>query len=181
MTTQDESAYIDKSAIYDAAIEPQYLIKESKFLLLSILTFGLYPVWWIYKTWVFFIQRERSDASPAIRVVFNFFFLLPLLNRIRQFARQKAYQGNSYPLVSFILILGTSFCSIFPPPFFLICILTCVFLLPAVKALNYAIQQSPEILSYEDEGFRTRQMVLVVIGSIFWVLIVIGLIGQAIN
>lgn len=181
MTTQDESVYVDESAIYDAAIEPQYLIKESKFLLLSILTFGLYPVWWVYKTWVFFIQKERSDANPAIRVVFNIFFLLPLLNRIQKFARQKGYQGNSYPVSSFILITVTSFCSLFPPPFFLICILTCVFLLPAVKALNYAIQQSPEILFYEDEGLRTRQLVLVVIGSIFWVFVVIGSIGLAIN
>lgn len=74
MTTQNESAYIDESAIYDAAIEPQYLIKESKFLLLSILTFGFYPIWWVYKTWGFFIQKERSDANPAIRVIFNIFF-----------------------------------------------------------------------------------------------------------
>jgi hypothetical protein len=178
MTIQDESAYIDESAIYDAEIEPQYLIKQSKFLLLSILTFGLYPVWWIYKSWIFFIQKERSNANPAIRVVFNIFFMLSLLNRIERLAKKKGYQGSCYPVISFVLIVGVSFCSFFPPPLFLIGLLNCLFFLPAVGALNYAVKESSDILSYEDEGLRTRQVVLVVIGSIFWVLIIIGLLGQ---
>ena len=176
MTPQDQLDYIDNSALYNAEIEPQYLIKESKFILLSILTFGLYPVWWIYKTWVFFIQKEGSDANPAIRVVFNIFFLLPLLNRIQRFAREEGYQGNNFPVKSFILIIGVSFCSVTPPPFFLVGILSCLFFLPTLKALNYALRQSPEVCSYEDEGLRTRQVVLVVIGSILWVLIAIGLL-----
>ncbi|MGY0040217.1 hypothetical protein [Pedobacter sp. NJ-S-72] len=181
MTTLNEPAYIDGSTAYDAEIEPQYLIKESKFLLLSILTFGLYPVWWIYKAWIFFIQKERSDANPAIRVVFNPFFLLPLLNRIQRYAKQEGFIGSCYPVISFIIIVVVSCCSFFPPPFSFVGILNCLFFLPAVKALNYAKQQSPEILTYTDDGMKTRQMVLVVIGSILWVLIIIGVLGMAVG
>ena len=176
MTPQDNTEDTDLP-VYNDEIEPQYLIKESKFLLLSFLTFGLYPVWWIYKAWTFFIQKEGSDANPAIRVVFNIFFMLALLNRILRFAKQEGYKGSNFPVISFILIVGVSFCSLFPPPFFLISLSSCLFFLPSVAALNYSLEESAEIRSYEDDGFNTRQIILAVTGLIFWGLIVIGLLS----
>jgi len=178
MTPQDQADDIDQPVFYNDEIEPQHLIKESKFLLLSFLTFGLYPIWWIYKAWVFFIQKEGSNANPAIRVVFNLFFMLALLNRIRRFAKEAGYRGSNFPAISYILIIGVSTCSLFPPPFFLISLSNCIFFLPSVSALNYGLQESSEIRSYEDDGLSTRQMILVVIGLVFWVLIVIGLLSS---
>ena len=176
MTPQDNSVYLDQSTRYNYEIEPQYLIKESKFLLLSILTFGFYPIWWIYKSWTFFIQKEGSNANPAMRVVFNVFFMLSLLNKIQRFGKQEGYQGRSFPVISYILIIGAGLCSVFPPPFFLINTLSCLFFLPYLRTLNYCLQQSYEIRSYEDTGLSTRQTVLVVIGLVFWILVTIGLL-----
>ncbi|NQX42882.1 hypothetical protein SAMN05421820_113134 [Pedobacter steynii] len=178
MTPQDKTEDIGQAFLYNDEIEPQYLIKESKFLLLSFLTFGLYPVWWIYKAWVFFIQKEGSNANPAIRVVFNLFFMLALLNRIRRFARQEGYQGSNFPAISYVLIIGVSFCSLFPPPFFLISLSGCLFFLPSVSALNYGLQESSEVCSYEDDGLSARQIILVVIGLVLWGLIVVGLLSS---
>lgn len=178
MTPQDQTDYIDQPVFYNDEIEPQYLVKESKFLLLSFLTFGLYPIWWIYKAWVFFIQKEGSNANPAIRVVFNLFFMLALLNRIRRFAKEGGYNGSNFPAISYILIIGVGLCSFFPPPFFLISLSGCLFFLPSVSALNYGLQESSEVRSYEDDGLSTRQIILVVIGLILWGLIVIGLLSS---
>lgn len=176
MTPQDQTDHIDQSVFYNDEIEPQYLIKESKFLLFSFLTFGLYPVWWIYKAWVFFIQKEGSDANPAIRVIFNVFFMLSLFNRIRRFARQEGYKGSNFPVISYILIIGLGLCAVFPSSLSLISLSACFFFLPSVSALNYGLQESSEIRSYEREGLSTRQIVLVVIGLIFWVFMAIGLL-----
>ncbi|WP_342329164.1 hypothetical protein [Pedobacter sp. FW305-3-2-15-E-R2A2] len=178
MTPQDQTDDLGQPIFYNDEIEPQYLIKESKFLLLSFLTFGLYPIWWIYKAWVFFIQKEGSNANPAIRVLFNLFFMLALLTRIRQFAIQEGYKGSNFPVISYILIIGVSMCSFFPPPFFLLSLSSCLFFLPSVSALNYGLQESSEVRSYEDDGLSTRQIILVVIGLILWGLIVIGLLSS---
>jgi len=35
------------------------------FIFLSIITLGLYSVWWIYKAWRFFQQKEMIDIMPA--------------------------------------------------------------------------------------------------------------------
>jgi hypothetical protein len=155
--------------------EPQYLIEPSNFILLSILTVGLYPVWWTYKAWRFFIQKEGSNANAAVRTVFNLFFLYQLLNRIKQFAKQQGYEDNFSPAVAFILVVVSTFAGLLPPPFFLLFLLEVVFLLPAVKAFNFAVQQSEGIESYINKSLNTRQTVLVVIGALFWLLILLGL------
>lgn len=176
MTPQEQAATTDHSVTYNAEIEPQYLIKESKFILISVMTFGLYPAWWIYKTWSLFIQKEGSDANAATRLIFNIFFMFSLLNRIKRFAKQEGYPGNFYPLISYILIIGVSLASFIPPPIGIIGLLSFLFYLPALRALNFALEQSAEILTYADEGLTTRQMVLVVTGGILWVLIALGLV-----
>ena len=35
-------------------VEEQKIISLNKFILLSIISFGLYEIWWIYKAWEFF-------------------------------------------------------------------------------------------------------------------------------
>lgn len=175
MTPQDKSIPLTDSELYNSEIEPQYLIKESKFLLLTISTFGFYLIWWLYKTWRFFIQKEGSDGNAAIRVIFCVFFLLPLFNKVQRFAKEEGYQGSNSPLLSFIFFLVFSLFSFTPSPLSLFSFLCYFFFLPTVKALNYALEHSSEICSYEDEGLSTGEIVLVVIGSIIWVFVAIGM------
>jgi len=50
------------------------LINVPKFILLHVLSGGLYGLWWIYKSWKFFKVKEASDIWPIPRAIFSFFF-----------------------------------------------------------------------------------------------------------
>ena len=76
-------------------VEEQKIISLNKFIFLSIISFGLYELWWIYKAWGFFKQREKLNIIPAVHAIFSIFFLISLFNKILHFAKEKGY-GNNY-------------------------------------------------------------------------------------
>ena len=56
-------------------VEEQKLISLNKFITLSIISFGTYPIWWIYKAWRFYQQKEKLDIRPRARAFFSIFLI----------------------------------------------------------------------------------------------------------
>jgi hypothetical protein len=54
-------------------IDEQKIISLNKFIFLSIISFGAYEIWWIYKAWKFYQQKENLDIMPAARALFSIF------------------------------------------------------------------------------------------------------------
>ena len=158
-------------------ISEQKIISVNKFILLSIFSFSLYQIWWIYKSWKFFQQKERLDIMPAVRAIFSILFLSSLFRRINEFALEKNYQRTFYPT---LLFFGYVFCNILaylPDPYWLVSIfLTVICLIPPFKALNFAKSNSSDIRVEEQLRFSGRQIAIFVIGSIFWMLVLLGLL-----
>lgn len=175
MTTPSESAYVDAQIPYNKEIERQYLIKPSHFVLLSVCSLGIYMLWWTYKAYRFFAQKEGSDSNSAIKALFNFIFLIPLLYKILMFSKEKGYTGGYIPILIYILFIAFTITGLLPLPFFLIFShLSCIFLIVPVRAFNFAIAQSSEIRSYADKGLTALQISIVVLGSLFWFLFLVG-------
>ena len=59
----------------------EQIISLNKFIFLSIISFGTYEIWWIYKAWKFFQQKEGLDIMPAARAIFSIIFLNTLFNK----------------------------------------------------------------------------------------------------
>lgn len=156
-------------------IEEQKIINLNKFIVLSIISFGLYPIWWIYKAWRFYQQKENLDIMPAARAIFSIFFLTSLFNKILSFAKEKGYEEHFYSVGLFIGFIVGNFLAKLPDPFWLISILSFVFLIPPFKALNYAKQNSNEFVVTEQTSYSGRQIGLIVVGIIFWGLVLLGL------
>ncbi len=155
-------------------IEEKHIISLNKFIILSIVSFGLYELWWIYKSWRFFQQKDELDIMPALRTILSIFFLIPLFIRIFDFANKK---GNNlyYSVLLFICYLSVNLLSYLPPPFWLISIFSFVFLIPPFKALNVAKQNSTDFTVSEQTSFNGRQITLIIIGILFWGLLLLGL------
>ncbi len=75
-------------------IEEQHCISLNKFIILSIASFGLYEIWWMYKAWRFYQQKEQSNIMPAARAIFTIFFLHSLFKKTFEFAKEKGYKES---------------------------------------------------------------------------------------
>ena len=168
----NQNLKLDNTTVLDRKeIEPQHIISVSKFIILSVLTFGIYEVWWMYKAWKFFKQRDMDDSTPAARAIFWIFFLTPLLEDIKKFAKEnnytKSYPSTKLSIGFFVFTIAARL----PDPYWLISIFSFMFLIPAFTAFNHARINSPNIESINQSSFSGKQFILIVIGAICWLLV----------
>ena len=48
--------------ILNIGVEEQKIMSLKRFIFLSIISFGLYPIWWIFEAWRFFMQKNKLDT-----------------------------------------------------------------------------------------------------------------------
>ncbi len=60
-------------------IENLKVISVNKFIFLSLISFGLYPIWWMFKAWRFFLIKDKLNIMPAARAIFSIFFYIHYL------------------------------------------------------------------------------------------------------
>ena len=166
--------------IEEPKIENQELTRISlgKFIFLSVLTAGLYEVWWTYKAWRFFQLKERSDFSPVFRTAFALFYQISLFNAILKSAKSYDYKKSYSSWLLFIgyIVYHIAVEFLIPSlndkttPIDLIS-LSFVFLIPPFNALTYVMENCKELIVPIQEGFNRRQIVLMVISGIVWLLV----------
>lgn len=165
----------------ETRIEDQYILSYGMFALLSVLTLNLYLVWWQYKAWRFFQQYERQSYMPAVRAVFSLFFVYSLTNRMLTMAREKGYTANYSPEILLLLMVLLVIASQMPFPVTLLTLLMVFVFMPPFRAFRYALQHSGVCRVVDQHTFNTRQIVLIVIGGLFWLFIILGMIGMIIE
>lgn len=152
------------------------IISLKKFIFLSIISLGLYNLWWTFKAWRFFAIKDNLKIMPAARAVFSIFFLYSLFNKINNYAQENGYTRKFSAIWMFIGYLISIFVSNLPDPYWLLSLFSFIFFIPAFITLNYAKQHSNQINAIVQDKFNTAQIVVIIIGSIFWLLALIGLI-----
>lgn len=166
----------NESLSLDYPIEDQKLVTITQYMLLSIATFGLYTVWWMYKEWRFFRDKEYLDIYPAVRAIFSVFFIYSLSQRILDYAKSLGYTKTYDPLLILFVVIFSNIASIFPDPYGLISIVFFFVLIPVVNASNFAKLQDGSFNCGYQSSFSGKQFILLIAGGIFWVLIIIGLL-----
>ncbi|ALD21025.1 hypothetical protein [Hymenobacter sp. DG25A] len=170
-----EHSYSLPSSEFYLSIEEQRYINNNKFVLLCVATFGAYSLWWQYKTWRFFKQLHQSDIWPVPRAIFSLITVYQLLKDIRQFA-EPTYDTSSFNpgglATGYIII---SLFSRLPDPFWIIAVGAFGFLVSAHQLFNTALYQRKEIFATEQRQFSSRQIVLLVLGGICWLMNILAL------
>ncbi len=155
----------------DQISEVQYYQTLPQFLLLSFFSFGLYLLWWIYSSWKYFKTRDALDITPVARAIFSVFFQYALYDRILMYAKEKGYQESYSPGVLFFVFFGSNLLSRLPDPYWLLSFLSILSYIAPVKALSFAQQQSTREQWLPQQNFTTAQVVMLLLGIIFWVVI----------
>ncbi len=156
-------------------VDNQVIISLNKFIFLSIISFGAYEIWWMYKAWKFFKQKDNLDIIPAATAIFGIFFMNSLLNKILEFAKEKGYTNSYSSSTLFACFFSGNLLSYLPDPFWLISVFSFIFIIPPFEALNFAKQNSKNIIVKEQTEFSGRQYVLIVLGTIGWGLVLFNM------
>ena len=145
-----------RSAIY-------YPVSSGKFIVLSVLTWGIYELYWFYKNWSFVRHRDGSGILPFWRAVFCPLWYPALL---LDFRRNQGRTSISTPDVVFpsltYLILGSMWH--LDDPFWLIAWLSFAPLLPMVQRIN---ARNPEnSLHYaSNSSWKLRHLLLAALSA----------------
>ena len=153
------------------------LLTKYNFIILYFLTFGLYGSYWQYKTWTFFKQRQNLDIWPIPRAIFAIFFIYSLFEKILAFAKynevSKTYSSGGLFALFAVLTYGADK---LPEPLFLLSLLAVFAYLQPINVFNLAMINSDDFDAKYLEGFTQKQLILIVCGVIFWLLLILGLL-----
>ncbi|TDG35221.1 hypothetical protein EZJ43_14065 [Pedobacter changchengzhani] len=136
---------IEQLAERNDQIETQYLISTTKFVILSILTLGLYEFWWVYKAWRFFQEKENSGINAPLRTILSIVFLMSLFSKINSYALDKGNPKKFYAGVVFVNYLLVSLSGFLPFPFLILANFSVFMLITPFKALNFAKRHSKTV------------------------------------
>ncbi len=163
-----------------------YVVGPRKFLALSILTLGLYLIYWFYRHWQSIKVRDSSDIWPIPRGLFYIFFSHSLFSDINETLKAKGIEFRWSPGITATLVVVTSVLSnVFGrlssenigSPFTDVLSLVMVPLLaylalPAQKAAN-AASGDPD--GSGNSGFTGANWVWLILGGLIWALSLFGL------
>ena len=185
----NESIYAPPEADVDVkggADGDYYVVAPGKFLTLTILTLGLYLIYWFYRQWRSVKERDESDIWPIPRGIFYIFFTHSLFSDIKERLRDKgiSYEwspGTAATLVVVITLLSNVFGRLagrnIGSPMTDVASLAAVpllafFALTAQKAANAA---SGDANGSRNADFTGANWVWMILGGLFWALSLFGL------
>jgi uncharacterized membrane protein len=157
----------------EAAAQPYPSVSLAKFTVLWFCSLGLYGIYWFYMQWQAIKERERLDIIPALRAIFQIFFCYSLFDRVNAHARTLGLGPGiaAGPLAAGFIVLSLLWR--LPDPYWLVSMLSFLFLLPAQHLIN-RINASVAPQQPLNDRFSTANVVLIVVGGMLWALALFG-------
>jgi len=157
-------------------------IPTSRLIVMSIVSLGLYEAYWIYRNWRYLKERDGLKIQPFWRGIFGIFFIYSLLKAIktdpatRHISPAKFSPGGLTTGWIVLHFLGNALGRAPDPAVNLFGIIisapTFLFLLPAQNHINALNENSSQRAAFYP--FSSGHIVCLVIGIVFWLLILAG-------
>ena len=121
-----------------------FQVPTSKFILMSLCTFGLYEIYWHYKNWRYIKERDNSKIRPVWRSIFAPIWYYGLLADIESHGHIEYLHGQGIRALLVLLYFLEGVFLKLPDPYWLPAFLSFLALLPAVKAIERVNTPEPE-------------------------------------
>ena len=174
---------ISKSAEIEIAVNrgtgtelPFYCVSTMKLSILSLVTFGLYELFWFYKNWVLVRARSGRDISPFWRAFFSPFFCYSFATAVNSAAESVNVVQRITPRSIAAIYAGLILLQRLPDPYWLICFFSFVPLIPVarqIRTVHEAIRPGFESAT----GWGGWSYATLAVGGILTGLAVIGTFG----
>ena len=156
-----------------AQVLPFYCVSAAKFCILSLLTFGLYDIFWFYKNWSRYKAHSGDKLSPFWRAVFSPLFCYSLANKVNSLSKENRIQQRLEPATLAGLYLVLMMLSRLPDPYWLISLFSFLPLLSIVKQIR-RIHESIRPGYDSTQGWGLGAFAVVFLGGIFFALALLG-------
>lgn len=115
---------------------PFFAVSVTKFVVMSVFTFGIYQLYWFYWNWKRIRDREKSNISPFWRTVFAYFFCYQCFVRVNSFSATQGISASipAGPLAAGWIVFGLA--GVLPSPYLLVSFFAFIFMLPVVALAN---------------------------------------------
>lgn len=155
--------------------QPWYFeVSTTKFVVMSIVTFGIYDVYWFYQHWQHERARTGEDLSPFWRTLFAPIMAFSLFLRIDSAAEEAGVGGFPHSLYAFIYLVWMGSWKV-PEPWVLLSLLAFLPLIPAQSAatrINRAI--APD--APKNDRYSLPNVAMIVIGVLMFLLVIAGML-----
>jgi hypothetical protein len=146
-----------------------YAVPVAKFVILAILSAGLYPLYWFWYNWKLIREQEKKEYSPILRALFSFLYFADLARIALQAATAKQYQETYNPTILawiyFIGILASVSGSLIGS---IVTIIGFCMIVPVLRAMNYTNSHT------EGGSIQTKltssELIVTAIGIGIWIL-----------
>lgn len=163
---------------------PLFAVSTTKLVVMSIATLGLYQFYWMYKHWQSIRTQSGEDISPFWRAFFGIFFINQLFTRMRAQTVSGGVEAGASTgglAAGYIIsnILGQVLSRLRYPGLGIF--------VGMLSVVPIVIMQG-EVNSYIDAVYPTADrngrfspanIVLIILGALFWALVMIGLLFGA--
>ena len=144
-----------------------------KFALFSVASLGLYELYWSYKSWKFFKEKDNLDISPFWRTFFSGIFLWSLFNKYSDMLKGEGYNvGYPAPLLA-VFWIGMNLMSRLEGSIWLISFLSFLAFVPILSTLN--VYWEHKFPGFPEKPLTWWQLVLLIMGTIVVFLNVAGI------
>ena len=145
-----------------------------KFVVMSIVTLGVYQVYWTYKCWQRIAARTSEPMSPFWRAFFAPLWGYSFLNRLAVDAKAKGVTPNWSASLLAVAYFVLSVMWRLPDPWWLVTVAAFVPFIPAVRTVQ-AMNATSATPEPENASYSGANKIGIVIGCFVLALVVIGM------
>lgn len=172
---------------YNAKEPHFYAVAQNKCMVLFFVTVGMYMVYWMYKNWSQYKAATGESLMPVMRGIFSVFYTHSLFDavqtKLEQDGRKVDWEPKALATGLVILVVLSNLLSIvgnrllhtnlMDTVSFVLLIPIGMYLLKAQKVINIACGDEQ---GASNSRFTAANVVWLLLGGLFWLLIVIGLV-----
>lgn len=157
-----------------------YPVSLTKLIALSVITVGIYPMYWFYRNWQYVKRKEANSLMPIARGLFNYLWYYPLYKRLVADSDER-YKKNQLPGTFVAILMAAAYfvltmvANIGSATLFAF-IASLLLLLPLANYINH-IQQPDE----EAYRYNSRWLLRHTVMSILFIPLLVLLYGGQFN
>lgn len=152
---------------------PWFAIGPVKLMILSVCTFNLYLVYWNYKQWSCYKKARGANIIPLGRAFFQIFFVRALFREIRNTGSPTLSADALGGLYILIQILDRIAARMDVGVFGMVGFLLSLVVVPVQQEINRQIIANDPGANL-NSSFKVGDIVIILMGSAFFMLIIIG-------